>query len=75
MKEFTIQLEDAEIKALESIGINVQSWVHNAVHARARLAIDGIVIQCSDKNPKKITEMEKFQIVMDAVMPPIEKPD
>jgi len=42
MTTYTITLTDAEKKALEYIALSVQDWIDNAVHNRARIAIDEI---------------------------------
>lgn len=66
MKEYTIQLEDEEIKALEGAGVPIQTWLNNVIHNRARQAIDQIVQEYSDRQPKKLTEVAKFEIVRNA---------
>jgi hypothetical protein len=40
--EITITLTDAEAKALAYVAYSPQEWADNAVHERARLAIDEI---------------------------------
>ena len=42
-KTITVNLSDAEFKALECIAISAQDWIDNAVHERCRIAIDEIV--------------------------------
>jgi hypothetical protein len=39
---YTVSITDAEKKALEYIALSVQDWIDNAVHNRARIAIDEI---------------------------------
>ena len=41
--EYTVTLTAAEDKALATIALSQQDWIDNAVHERARLAIEEIV--------------------------------
>ena len=43
MVTYTITLSDAEDKALHVVALSAQDWIDNAVHERARIAIDEIV--------------------------------
>lgn len=43
MATYTITLSDAEDKALHVVAVSGQDWIDNAVHERARIAIDEIV--------------------------------
>lgn len=40
MPTYTIELTDAEQKGMEYITTDVDFWIQNAVHERARLAMD-----------------------------------
>lgn len=42
-KKFTIELSDAEFKALSQVAIDANEWIQNAVHFRCATAIDDIV--------------------------------
>jgi hypothetical protein len=42
MHTYTTTLNDAENKAMEHVAISVQDWVDNALHNRARIAMDEI---------------------------------
>jgi len=42
MAKYTVELSDAEVKAMGVIAYSVQDWIDNAVHNRARLAVDEI---------------------------------
>lgn len=42
-KQFTIELSDAEFKALSHVAVDVNEWIQNAVHFRCSTAIDDIV--------------------------------
>jgi len=43
MPTYTITLSDVEQKAFEYIATDVDFWIQNAVHERARLAIEEMV--------------------------------
>ena len=43
MPTYTIELTDVEQKAMEYISTDVDFWIQNAVHERARLAIEEMV--------------------------------
>jgi len=40
MPKYTIELSDVEQRAFEYISTDVDFWIQNAVHERARLAIE-----------------------------------
>jgi len=42
MKQYTIELTDAEVKAMEYVALSVQDWAENALKNRARIAMDEI---------------------------------
>ena len=42
MTQYTIELNDAEVKAMEFVAVSVQDWIDNAVSNRARQAMDEI---------------------------------
>ncbi|HEY6617420.1 MAG TPA: hypothetical protein VIZ32_22990 [Vicinamibacterales bacterium] len=41
--KYTIELTDVEQKAMEYVATDVDFWIQNAVHERARLAIEEMV--------------------------------
>ena len=43
MPKYTIELSDVEQRAMEYISTDVDFWIQNAVHERARLAIEEMV--------------------------------
>lgn len=43
MHKFTIELSDAELKALAHVAYDPEEWIHNAIHFRCSTAIDDIV--------------------------------
>ena len=42
MTQYTIELTDAEVKAMEYVAVSVQDWADNALKNRARQAMDEI---------------------------------
>jgi len=42
MTQYTIELTDAEVKAMEYVAVSVQDWAENALKNRARIAMDEI---------------------------------
>ena len=42
MTQYTIELTDAEVKAMEYVALSVQDWADNALQNRARQAMDEI---------------------------------
>ena len=42
MTIYTIELNDAEVKAMEYVAVDVQEWAENALKNRARQAMDEI---------------------------------
>lgn len=45
MKQYIVNLTDAEDKALNYIAFSAQDWIDNAAHERCRIAIEEIVAQ------------------------------
>lgn len=43
MPTYTIELSDIEQKAMEYISTDVNFWIQNAVHERARIAVEEMV--------------------------------
>jgi len=66
MPEYIIKITDEEEKALRTVMTDIQEWIENAVGNRIHHAVSDVVRKCSDKNPDKINEVEKMQIVKDA---------
>lgn len=68
---FTVELSDAEKKALEYVSVTADSWIQNAVHERCRLAIEEIV---QEEIKRKMEAGEpisgtKEEIVMASTLP------
>ena len=70
MIKYTVELTEAEDKAMNYISNTVQEWIDNAVKNRARQAIDDIYNMevermVSDSNIESIPA-DKSQVVLDA---------
>ena len=52
MTTYTIELTDAEVKAMEYVAVDVQEWADNALKNRARIAMDEIY----DTEVKRMTD-------------------
>ena len=64
----SVELTATQYKAAAYDCYSVEEWVENAIHNKARQMIDVIVLEVSDKNPKKISKAEKEIIVKEAVI-------
>ena len=67
--DYTVTLTEAETKAMEYIASNVQEWIDNAAHNRARIAIDEICdfyIKHKLDNNETIAATNKFDMVLAA---------
>jgi hypothetical protein len=71
MPIYTVELDDVEQKAMEYVSTDVNFWIQNAVHERARIAIDEMV-----QDDIKVTLSEggsvsgtKEEIVMNSTLP------
>jgi len=67
--DYTVTLTEAETKAMEYVAADVQDWIDNAAHNRARIAIDEIcdlyVKYKLDRN-EAITATNKSDMVLAA---------
>lgn len=66
MKSYTVHLSNEEDKAMQYIAYDVQQWIDNAIHNRARQAIDKLILEHSDRQPKRINPDERNRIVREA---------
>lgn len=41
--KFTVELSDLEMKGMEHVAYDVEEWINNVVHERARVAIDELM--------------------------------
>lgn len=63
MPQFTVIVSEEELKALEWDIYDVQEWIQNAISEKARRAIDILVEQKTDRNPRKVTLDGKLALV------------
>lgn len=49
MKEYTIQLTDAQDLALSHVAVSQQDWINNAIENRCRTAMEEIVTEVVEK--------------------------
>ncbi len=66
---YTVILTEAETKAMEYIAADVQEWIDNAAHNRARIAIDEICdlyVKHKLDNNEAITATNKPDMVLAA---------
>jgi len=69
--KYTVEITDAEEKALLGSVASIQDWISNAIHNMARKCIDAIILEQSDKQPSKVSEPERSDIVINAVVEPV----
>lgn len=60
---FTVEINDAEEKALLTDMVSIQEWIDNAIQNKARRTIDSIVEKKTDKQPKKMTVADKHNLI------------
>jgi hypothetical protein len=72
MLKITIETDDGtqvcdltvdEQKAFEYVAKSPKEWIENAIRNRVRRAVDQIVAETTDKNPKKMSVPDKLAIV------------
>lgn len=63
MAKFTVEINDAEEKAMLTDMISIQDWLDNAIHNKARRTIDAIIEQKTDKQFKKMPVKEKHNLI------------
>ena len=66
MKQYTVQLSDEGEKAMLTGMTNIQEQLQWQASELERHYIEAIVTEYSDKQPRKISQAEKIQIVRDA---------
>lgn len=62
MAKYTVELTDAEDKAMAWIAKSVQSWIDNVVHNRARKAIDEL---CKEETERMHADPDVINIPAD----------
>ena len=68
MARFTVEINDVEEKALLTVMISIQEWIDNAIHNRARIAINTIVEETTDKRAGALSVEAKQTVVRNAVV-------
>ena len=68
MKNFTVIINDTEEKALLTVMVDIQEWLQNAISNRARKAIDTIITEQTDRQPKKMDKATKEQLIQTMVL-------
>lgn len=63
-----INYTEEQMKAVSYHIINPLEWIQHAWDNKARQCIDRIVEKVSDKQAKKISDVEKNQIIKDTVL-------
>ncbi len=63
MKEYTVRLSNAEVKALEATIPSIEEWLQNAITNKARQCIDRIILEHTDRQPQKLEWDEKLKII------------
>lgn len=63
-----ITVTPEEIKAVEAIVMDAQDWLQKAWDGKVNKCIDRVIIEVTDKNPAKLTEQEKKDIIKNAVV-------
>jgi len=66
--EYIINLTEEEEKVLKTDMISIQEWIENAIKEKARRTTDRIILEHTDKNPKKILQSERNTIIQDLVL-------
>ena len=55
MKQITITISDEEEKAMLGVMVDIEEWINNAIHNRARQAIIQAIDEQTDQQAKKLT--------------------
>ncbi|MCD6262344.1 MAG: hypothetical protein J7J52_04910 [Deltaproteobacteria bacterium] len=63
MKEFIVKLSDAEVKALEATILSIEQWLQDAITNKARQCIDRIILERTDRQPKKLSRDKKLKMI------------
>ena len=63
MISITVNLTDNEYKALLYDIVDVQEWIENALHNKARQIIDRLVAEHTSYSPAKIKYEDKLKLV------------
>ncbi len=70
MAKYTVELTDAEDKAMAYIAYSVKDWIDNSAHNRARKAIDELydveVVRMTDDPDIDTIPADKNKVVLDS---------
>lgn len=71
MTTYTVELSEAEQKAMEYVAVDVNDWIQNAVHDRARIAMDEMVAVhvTAELNAGNAVSGTKEELVMASELP------
>jgi len=58
-----IIINDDEIKIAEIDCYDFMDWIENAIREKIRRVSDSLILENTDKNPYKLTENDKMQII------------
>lgn len=61
----TIKTTPVQEKAMAYVAVDPQQWIQNAWDNRARLAMDQIIRENTDRQPEKISQVERDRIIRD----------
>ena len=75
--EITITIPDDGKEVLESwLGIGgIQSWIQHASENKLRQRVDASILEETDKNPKKMDQVAKLEILKNIKLPTREERD
>lgn len=61
--KITVEITQAEKKALETDMISIQAWLQNIISMKVRCVMNEIIEKYSDKQASKMTKAEKEAII------------
>lgn len=64
--KYTVELTPEEEKALLTDMTSIFNWINTAIHNKAKKCMDRIILENSDKQPDKISSVERASIVRNA---------
>lgn len=75
--DITVTIPNDGKKILESwLGEGqIQPWLQHAINDKLRRRLDASILECTDKNPKKLPMMAKLNILKNVKLPTREERD
>ena len=64
--KYTVELTPEEEKALLTDMTSIFEWINTAIHNKAKKCMDKIILEFSDRQPDKLTGLERAAIVREA---------